>query len=72
MNSDNCLIDEKRAAEILGVKPRSLQAWRIRGGGPPYVKISAKCVRYRITDLEEWAAERVVSSTSEATVAASL
>jgi predicted DNA-binding transcriptional regulator AlpA len=53
------LIDERAAAESLGLTPRTLQHWRWRGDGPPFVRISSRCVRYRKSDLEAWAAERV-------------
>ena len=32
------MIDQKRAAELLGVSPRVMAAWRRRGKGPFYVK----------------------------------
>lgn len=44
------LLTERAAADLLAVSPRTLQAWRIRGGGPRYVKIAA-AVRYRPEDL---------------------
>ena len=59
-------ITEARAAEILSVNPRTLQQWRLRGGGPKYVRISTRCVRYRVGDLTRWMDERLRSSTSEA------
>ena len=59
------LLDERDAARALGLTPRTLQAWRNRGGGPAYVRISSRCIRYRLIDLEAWAAERVRTSTSE-------
>jgi predicted DNA-binding transcriptional regulator AlpA len=59
------LLSEKEAAGDLGFSIRTLQAWRVRGGGPPYVKVSARCVRYRQSDLEEWIEERLRRSTSD-------
>jgi predicted DNA-binding transcriptional regulator AlpA len=59
------LVDERAAADALGLTPRTLQAWRARGEGPPHVRVSSRCVRYRPQDLEDWAAERVRSSTSD-------
>jgi predicted site-specific integrase-resolvase len=44
------LLDQKKAAELLAVKPRTLEYWRINGGGPVYVKIG-KMVRYRESDV---------------------
>lgn len=54
------LIREEEAAEMLGVSVRTLQAWRYRGGGPPYVRISSRCVRYNHATLSQWAAEHMV------------
>jgi len=61
----NRLINEKEAAEFLGYTVRALQNWRIRGGGPKFVKVSARSVRYRFRDLLTWSESLLVSSTSE-------
>ena len=63
-NADEYLVDEKRAAKMLGFTRRFLQARRIRGGGPPFIKISPRAVRYRLTDLEQWVEARVRINTS--------
>ena len=59
------LLSEAQSADLLGVTPRALQAWRQRGGGPPFVRISSRCVRYRRRDLIGWAEARLRTSTSE-------
>lgn len=59
------LLGEPDAAAALGLTQRTLQQWRRDGGGPPYVRVSSRCVRYRVSDLDAWAAERVYGSTSE-------
>lgn len=59
------LLDERAAAAALGLTPRTLQSWRARGGGPRFVRVSSRCIRYRLSDLDEWAAERVRTSTSD-------
>lgn len=59
------LLTESEAAERIGLTKRFLASRRYRGGGPPFVRISARCIRYRPEDLEEWAAERVRTSTSD-------
>jgi predicted DNA-binding transcriptional regulator AlpA len=58
------LIDEKEAAKLLGFSPRTLQAWRVNGGGPAFVHVSSRCVRYRREDLDEWITERLRTSTA--------
>jgi predicted DNA-binding transcriptional regulator AlpA len=42
---------EAEAAEMLGVKVRTLPAWRVRGIGPRYFKVGAKAVRYFEADI---------------------
>ena len=62
---NDCLLRETEAARFLGFTPRALQAWRCRGGGPKYVRISRRAIRYRRGDLVAWIEERVRSTTSE-------
>ena len=62
----NRLIDEKEAAIYIGYTVRCLQNWRLRGGGPRFVKVSARSIRYRRSDLNAWIESKLVSSTSEA------
>ena len=52
-------VNEKEAAKMLQVSPRTLQMWRQQGRGPSYVKLGAK-VAYPIACLQEWLAGRVV------------
>jgi hypothetical protein len=59
------LLNTEGAAAKLQLSPRYLEKLRLRGGGPPYVKIARNAVRYRPEDLSAWAAAKVVSSTSE-------
>lgn len=64
-NTPSTLVDEREAASILCYSVRALQNWRHRGGGPDFVKVSSRSVRYRRTDLEKWIAGRTVSNTSQ-------
>jgi len=59
------LINEKQAAEYLGYTVRALQNWRVRGGGPKFVRVSPRSIRYRRRDLIAWVDERTVASTSQ-------
>lgn len=59
------MLKEGEAATLLGVSVRALQAWRCRGGGPPFVRVAARVIRYRQSDLRTWLASRVCTSTSE-------
>lgn len=62
----NRLINEHEAADYLGYSVRALQNWRHRGGGPPFIKVSSRTVRYRRRELDDWANARLVKSTSDA------
>jgi len=42
-----------------------LQNWRLRGGGPAFVKVSARAVRYRLSDLADWVNRRIRLNTSQ-------
>lgn len=59
------LLDERAAAAALGMTPRAMQEWRRSGGGPQYVRISSRCIRYRPEDLSVWAAERLCTDTPD-------
>lgn len=59
------LIPENEAATFLAHSVRSLQNWRVRGGGPRFVKVSRRSIRYRRRDLIAWAEERLRQHTSE-------
>ncbi len=58
-------LNEGQAAEFLGVSVRTLQAWRVRGGGPVYVKLG-RAVRYQRRVLVAFQQEHTVTSTKEA------
>lgn len=64
----NRLINEREAACFLGYTVRALQNWRYRGGGPKFIKVSQRSVRYRRKDLIAWADQRTISSTAETEV----
>lgn len=59
------LLNEKQAAQALGVSVRTMQGWRFHGQGPRFVRLSKKAIRYRPSALAEYVARREVSSTSE-------
>ena len=60
------LLTEKEAAKILGFSIRTLQKWRTQGAGPCFVRVSARAIRYRRADLEQWIEGRIRTSTSDA------
>ena len=52
-----------QAAAFLGFAQSSLDKWRVRGFGPPHIKIGPN-VRYRFSDLMDFVTARVRASTS--------
>jgi len=59
------LLTQSETAELLRLSERTLERWRVVGGGPVFCKLG-KRVLYRRADLDEWIASHVVNSTSEA------
>lgn len=59
------LLTEHQAAEFLNFSVYALRNWRVRGGGPKFVKISNRSVRYRLQDLNDWVVGLLKSNTSQ-------
>ena len=59
------LLFTAEAAFLLGLSPRTLEALRLRGGGPAYYSVGRRACRYRRQDLTAWLAGRRRVSTSE-------
>lgn len=64
METTEHLLNERQAAKFLNASTAALQAWRHRGGGPPYFKVG-RCVRYQMSDLREWVNSRRYESTAQ-------
>ena len=64
MNGRPRLLTTTEAAAWLGLSPRTLEIYRVRGLGPRYCKLG-RWVRYLESDLREWLEERKQRSTSE-------
>lgn len=58
------LIDEEEASAFLGHSVRTLQNWRVRGGGPLFIRVSRRSIRYRRRDLMAWVEARICANTS--------
>jgi hypothetical protein len=58
------LLTTMEAARLLSLSPRTLERLRLSGDGPRYCKLR-RSVRYRQADLELWANQNSVASTSE-------
>ncbi|MCG7980294.1 MAG: helix-turn-helix domain-containing protein [Candidatus Thiodiazotropha endolucinida] len=48
------LLNTSDAAELLGITTRKLEQMRQHGNGPKFIKLSPKCVRYRIKELVDF------------------
>lgn len=51
---DDRLLSTKKAAEFLGMKPATLDAWRCRKMGPDWVVVGKRSIRYRLTVLTNY------------------
>ena len=60
------LLDEKEVANSYGLSVRTLQSWRVKGGGPVFCKLGSR-VRYRPSDLDDFLRARARVHTSEFT-----
>ena len=58
-------MDTRRAAACLGLSHRTLEGFRVSGGGPDFHRFGNR-VRYRRSDLDAWAAKRRATTTAEA------
>ena len=61
------LLGNEQTAALLGIKPNTLEIWRNRGKGPPFVKLgSAKQapIRYERDEVMRWLREQTFTSTS--------
>jgi predicted DNA-binding transcriptional regulator AlpA len=52
-------LSSQQLADLLGVTRDALEQLRRRGGGPPYVRVSPRMLRYRRSDVEAFFASRV-------------
>ncbi|RYD92600.1 MAG: DNA-binding protein [Sphingobacteriales bacterium] len=53
------------AANYLGVGQSTLERKRIDGTGPKFRQLGAKIIVYALADLDEWASQSIMLSTSE-------
>ena len=59
------LLTIQAAATHLGVHRSFLDRRRVAGGGPRYIRLSARVIRYDPDDLDEWLAGSRRANTSE-------
>jgi predicted DNA-binding transcriptional regulator AlpA len=51
------LLTVKEAADFLRLSVSCLNQWRVKGIGPPYIKLGSRVV-YAETDLRNWVAKQ--------------
>lgn len=61
----NTLLTTKQAATYLGVSCSFLEKDRWRGARINFVRISARAIRYRLEELDNYILEQTMQSTSE-------
>lgn len=55
MQELDAMMRPEDAAKFIGVHPKTLGRWRVAGaGGPPWVRLSERIIRYRASDLSAW------------------
>lgn len=57
------LSTEREEAARLRLSMRTLQAWRTKGGGPPFIKLG-KAVRYNPAEVDAWLAGQARTNTA--------
>lgn len=63
----NDLLTTKETSSVLGVKPNTLEIWRHKGKGPPFIRLGdGPCapVRYLRSTLNSWLVSHSFASTS--------
>jgi predicted DNA-binding transcriptional regulator AlpA len=58
-------VTPEEASRITGVPVCTLATWRSRGGGPLFVKLGGRSVRYQRRDLFTWLASRRRANTAD-------
>ena len=58
-------LNTEEAARYLHLKPSTMEAYRVRGGGPQFCRAGGRRILYRVDALNSWADARTFSSTSE-------
>lgn len=59
------LLFTSEAAFLIGLSARKLEQMRVAGGGPPFLKVTKRALRYRRCDLVKWCERQTRCSTSD-------
>jgi excisionase family DNA binding protein len=57
---EKLLLTPKEVAHMLSLSEKTLEAWRAKGKGPPWLKLTdtGRGVRYPVDKLKAWLAEQ--------------
>jgi predicted DNA-binding transcriptional regulator AlpA len=62
--NNHILLRPKSAADYIGLATSTLAKQRLRGDGPPFIRLSPRAIGYLQSDLDAWLADKRYSSTS--------
>ena len=65
MLNNEALLTPDEAAQRVRMAPRTLQRMRYEGGGPEFVRLGHRTVRYSPSALARWVEGRSYGSTAE-------
>ena len=66
------VLSEAQVAKMTGLSQRTLQRFRLEGGGPAFIRLSEVRIGYRHRDVTTWLEARTFASTSEETARRSM
>jgi len=66
METQPLYLKTDEAARYLGLSSSLLNKLRLTGGGPVFVRLAGRAIRYRRADLDAWADASAMASTSQA------
>ncbi|MGE0184034.1 MAG: helix-turn-helix transcriptional regulator [Parvularculaceae bacterium] len=58
-------VNTRAASRLTGVPVTTLETWRSRGGGPKFLKLGAKTVRYQRRELLKWMTRQQRANTAD-------
>lgn len=61
---ENEALGTAEAADYLGLSPKTLENWRVRGGGPQFMKMGSRCL-YSVQGLNDFKKSNARNSTSQ-------
>lgn len=67
MSHSSDLLDNEQTSTLLSIRPNTLEVWRSKGKGPPFIKFGNQPqspVRYMRSAVMEWLAQQSYASTS--------